>query len=177
MKFSLFIVLSFCTSQFCCQKSLVTLAAGQAVHQFFANQSEGFDILVYGEKSHKMSEIVTEVMKVNVIPTKLIHLGKANESFTISRSLFLLFNKLKTYKKFHKNAKLGNKFLKSFQFLVYINENHEKASAQKALIKDEYYLVETESSVKLTTFLTFQQPNCREWNEVEVNRFLNASKK
>lgn len=80
-----------------------------------------------------------------------------------------MFNSFKSYQDYHIFAKLGNKTPKTLQFLVHINERHEKFGTEVALIKDESCLVETESSVKLMTYLSFQQPNCRKRNEVEVN--------
>lgn len=153
----------------------------EILRDFYIEKSERFDIIVYESVEGTLNEIVNEVVKRNseeIFPIKLIVISESEEKIKLNQSAVLIFDKCEAYQNFHKIASLNNFFPKDFHFLVYIknfDEDRKKCLTTKvplALLRYETFIgSEDEDSFKLTTFVTFQQPNCRNWQEMEVNQF------
>lgn len=176
MKFTLLFVLACCFAQQVFSRNYVAIAASQLVKKVFVERSELFDIYIGGNKTQKLNEIATKIMKMNESPVKLFHVDSV-ENRLVNRSAVLLFDTFVSYQDFHQEVEVGDEFTTKFNFLVIVTEDLDIFSFTNMMTVQETFLVESDKTVALTTHITFQQPNCQKWVGVELNEFSKASRK
>jgi hypothetical protein len=172
-------------------------AIGQIVHNFYANKSERFDVIVFEENPPALSAIVNEVLKVIKRPIKYIrHKPEPQKpskpsnkptkpieppKIEIDQSAILFFNSIGSYEKFHKQIKLSNEYAKDLYFLVYIFgfTHGDMKFKTNELLMHEYFLVHVKNlnTLWLMTHLTFQEKYCRVLTPHRLNEFLKSSRR
>lgn len=130
---------------------------------------------------------MNEVMKRksgDIFPFKLVQVRGSDKEIKLNQSAVLIFDKCAAYRNFHQRALLKNFYPKDFRFLVYIkNFDEDRKKCFAAADPFNMFRHETsiesgdEDSLKLVTFVTFQQPDCRNWKKLEVNQFSKSSRK
>lgn len=173
-----------------CSRSLVPNAMSHIVRDFYVEKSVQFDFIIYGKYTKFMMDVVSDVGKLTFdekIPSKVIAVTEGAEDINIEQSAVLLFDTLKSYHDFHDRAVLINRYSKQFHFLVYIlyfdKIQQEKMLTNKLTDQSDIFRFEsiimqnTDESLRLITFVTFQQPTCHAWTETQVNHFSVITKK
>jgi hypothetical protein len=154
-----------------------------SIKQIVQNLTETIDIVIYAEKVGKLKEIANEVMKTTN-STHTITITK-NPSIGLNRSSILLFDTTDMFHTFTDNAQLKNQYPRDFFFLSYVNKNTMDLKSELTYLSpsplfQQGHLLAHENnrrSLRLTTFVKYQQPNCNEWKEMEVYRFSNSPRK
>jgi hypothetical protein len=180
----LFSALSFSNSE-----NIISAALSKIIKNFYANQSEAFDVIVYNsKKDKKLNDILDEILRLSgIFPYQMIEESHTSDEIPIDRSAVLLFDTVQSYQEFHQRAFFSNSFHKQFFFMVYIlnikEEENLKLFRHLTKIYTKMFLYETflvlgnEGKVNLITFETFQKhPNCNAWKEVKVNQFEQATR-
>lgn len=163
-------------------QSSVSHGIHKVIHDFFINQSESFDFVLYGRKSENLLQLVNDVIKLksdDVYSYQLIRPKEGNETLRIVRSAILMFDTLHSYYEFHARAILGNEFPRTFNFLVSIDNFDDKILENFLfphsieIFRSSSFLTQNSASkkIKLSTFVAFEQPICRTFNVVHINWF------
>lgn len=182
MKSHFLFFLIYVTRTFSTRNSAIPFAIHEIIRDFYVNQSESFDFIVYGRKSENLLQLVNDVMKVKsdyVFSCEMLQVTEGNGTIRIVRSAILLFDTLHSYHEFHARAALENDFPKSFNFLVFIEDFDEKTLENFPfpnsfnIFRSSTFLSRNfaSKSLKLTTFIAFQQPICRTFVVVHINWF------
>jgi hypothetical protein len=139
-----------------------------------------FDFIVYRcELDHLVDKIAKSVDKpVNVIKVR------NSKEFRVCQSA-IVFVDHEELEVFHSHIVLGNDFPQDFHFFIYMAtfKGELKQIKSKEFIDSTrlhrfcYYLLDHKDSIELVTYTTFQQPKCREVNQVTINRFSKVTKK
>jgi hypothetical protein len=169
-------------------QNLFPFAIHKIIRDAFVNQSESFDFIIYGPQSIPLMQLMNEIVKIksgDAFAYKLIQLNEGKENIYIYRSAILFFHSLQSYQDFHARAYLENEQSRPFKFLVFINSFDDAVLEYFPLIRPyslfrfETFITRTFESnlIKLTTFLTFQQPNCRAFVPVMINTFSESLRK
>lgn len=164
---------------------LVQLAISKIIRDFYLTQSEAFDFVIYGNAPRKSNELVDDIIKATpeILPYHVIKVTDDDLSCEIRQSAILIFETYNAFIDFHTRAVLNNEFPRKFHFLVYIWEHGKTqaissiSSTPPAIFHFESFLIHAtdENVLRLLSYEAFQQPHCREWEEVEINRFSKAS--
>lgn len=177
-----------------CKKdnTFITSALSQIINGFFINQSVKFDVIVYGEETQKLDDIVNKLMKVSETPVKLVKVNFRKRKVLIKQSAILLFDNVQSYRDFHSRAYLrSQEDFHGFQFFVFIDnfvENRltnlgfstEEALKPHRLFRSLNFLMQKTSDkemMDLITFVTFKTKKCRNWKKMAVNRFSKRTRK
>lgn len=185
-----FFVVCSCLVLTSCLQKPVSSAIIQIVQNFYENRSQEFDIIFCGNGSYNLNEIVDEVGKEISLPYKVIAWNVTSRYFGkdflvhLNRSVVFVFDTWVTYFKFYLSTMLNNVYSKDFYFLVYVDEflsNERAATDFSLLVKFFHYqsflLRSIDGLLSLSTWITFQQPHCRIWKLIELNRFSDKLKK
>lgn len=174
------------------ESSLITLAIVQSIQNFFIKKSESFNFISYDYETGSINDFANKVVKAyygsafdfDKFPCRSIQVNDSNTDIEIDQSAVLMFDNVRSYQDFHARAIFTNQYVKDFHFLVYIRDftgtNQESLVTKNpfGLFRYQSFLIaDRKNSMKLTTFVTFQQPNCRDWIHIEVNRFSTMTKK
>jgi hypothetical protein len=162
--------------------SFIASALIESASKIFIEQSESFDLIIYGKRTQKLRDIANEVTKITKIDLMVIEVRKAENLMNVNRSAILLFETKPYYLYFHYRVTIDCPNPKNLNFLVFIENSRDQPTpmplSQHELLKQwrffryEFFLYfDFDDSLRLITFTTFQQPSCREWNIVELNRF------
>lgn len=182
--FYLFLLLNFFVLQVLSFRGLIPLATSEYIREFFVKNSERFDFIIYDSNDESFNEIANEIVKLssgNDFPFELIRMTASGKVFEILRSAVLLFDTFESYLDFHLRTHLYNDYQRDFHFLVYVHNLEDKT----AITNERFYLLHYEmfldhrhsDDLRLTSFVTLQQPNCRAIHEIEVNRFSAKTRK
>lgn len=186
MKTCLFCFLLVLSTQSFSTQNLIPFAMREIIRDFYVNQSESFDFIIYGNQSEKIGQFVTDIIKVksgDVFAYKLIQVKEGKEEFLVYRSAILFFDSIKSYQDFHARALLGTEHF--FKLLVYIidfdDSNIENFAIIQAfhLFRFETFVTHTlrDDSLRLITFVAFQQPICHKFVPFQINKFLLSKRK
>lgn len=167
--------------------SLIPLAVGEIVRDFYANRSEGFHFIFHCHgKDGKFEKLVNEVVKVinRYCPLyNVIDIVDSDKDIEFTQSAVLMFDTVKAFDKlFSGRASLRRLiYHKTLHFLVYIQD---LTAAQLNSLKpglatshNENFLIVKNDTIQLNTFITFQQPICRAWHIANFNEFSTLTKK
>lgn len=164
----------------------VATSMSQIITNFYDNQKENIEIVILGKETEKLSEIVNDVVKTTKTISTIRKVGE--NRMILNQSAVLLFDSLKSYQDFHNKSVLGNVYPREFNILVYI-DNFDSQHMSRLITKDpletssmfrhQSFLVHKNDELELSliTFVTFQQPNCRDWKVIEINQFSKNSGK
>jgi hypothetical protein len=106
----------------------------------------------------------------------------------MNRSAILLFESKLDYFVFNTRAFIDRSTSRNLTFFVFIDtfrgnpselnfDSKQPALTTSRLFRNENFLYfDTKDSLRLITFTTFQQPLCRSWKIVELNRFKRGQK-
>jgi hypothetical protein len=163
------------------QESASSTAIVEIANNFFINQSIKFDFYIHQSRDKRIDKILSNVgAPVNI---KVIDFEK---TYAMDQSAILIFNETKWVMKFHR--RMGNHTEKTqpVHLFVYI-ENFKLSDLQKLAPKNhlrarafyENFLIDlgSENFIKLVTFTSFQQPDCRQLHPLTINRFSKVQKK
>lgn len=171
-------VLSFCFTfpdSSCSAKPSVHSALSSVIENFFESRSEFFEFIIYGldsEINDVLNRMNRETRKRGFV-CKVRRVLNGSDEINIKNSALMVFDNMNDYRSFHRRA-LKSRCAKTLHFLVYIRSFDKN---KLFFVKDTSFLAETflvehdDESLKLITFAQFQQPNCRAWREIEVNRY------
>jgi hypothetical protein len=183
---SCFLCLILFLSIFFSIQTFVPYAIREIIRDFYVNQSENFDFIIYGADTVKLGQLVTDIVKVksgDAFAYKLIQVHEGKEEVWVYRSAILLFDTFNSYQDFHARAHLASDF--NFKLLVYIiefeysSEELYPAPRNLRMFSIETFMTQNfrRNSLNLTTFLKFQQPNCRDFVTLHVNKFSTSEMK
>lgn len=160
----------------------VASAISQVIRDSEAFQKENLAFVTFASTSKLplLNDILNEVLKKSEVLAVVVQ--AKGSKIDLNQSSLLLFDTLTSYQTFSNETVLGNEHPKEFHFLVYIwNFNFEQAGSlstkgslePSTLFRHQSFLVHksNEQDLSLITFVTFQQPNCRDWKIVNVNQF------
>lgn len=163
----------------------VPLAISEIIRDFYLAQSETFDFVIYGSETRNSNAMVDEIIKATpeTLPYNVIKVSNNEISCKVNRSAILIFETFLDFIDFHERADLNNEFPKQFHFLVYICDQVKTleissiSSTPPAIFHFESFLEHAteENVLRLLSYEAFQQPHCREWEEVEINQFSMSS--
>jgi hypothetical protein len=168
------------------KQDVETSALRQIIQNFYSKHFEVFDFIVFGSEQWKLLDIVKNAAKDAEISYGIINLKDNEEKVKINRSAILLFDELLSYHNLHARAVLGNEFPRDFHFIVFIKDSfeiedvvttHDTQNPMRATIFSHASFISMGLKIRLTTFEVFQQPNCRQWNPIEVNQFSSVDNK
>lgn len=180
--FFFFLLLSSFFGLFLGIQSVISSATSEIIREYFVKKPERFDFFISESNNVVFKKIVDEVVTLsshNDFPFTLTRFNESGKVFEINRSSVLLFDTLTSYQDFHARAIHNGKYPKEVHFLVYIyGYEGENVYDSNAIFRSESFLDHRPpNALRLTTYVIFQQPNCREWNEKEVNRFSSQTKR
>jgi hypothetical protein len=183
---SCFLFLLFFLVQSFCTQNVVPFAIREIICNFFVNQSESFDFIIHGNQSHKVGQLINDILKVksgDAFAYKLIQVKQGKEEVQVHQSAVLLFDTLQSYQDFHARAVLGKELI--YKFLVHIIDFDDSilekfpVPLSYDLFRFETFITQTfgSESVKLSTFVAFQLPICRKFVPVKINQFSTSEMK
>jgi hypothetical protein len=153
-------------------------AINELIQKFFVHRSIDFSLIVH------RSEIIDQLLNSFETPIKVVNVENNDNSFHIDRSAVLIFNNKQEFVNFHRKMQVAFDYPRELHFFVYIESNDDQEYSPhsddfKKLLefKNFNFLFEGDDFIDLVTFMTFQQPNCRELHPFTVNRFSKASRK
>lgn len=179
------ILLYGCISLSFSKNSSVSLAISQIISDFYVTRSVRFDFIIYEPKAKNLSKVLSELTVVKAgdeYTFKLMQVRAEKSVIEINNSAVMLFDTLRSYQDFHRRVSLTNMFSKQLHFLIYISDLKKTQINLLLSVTNEIFHFETillhdkEDSICLVTFITFQQPNCRAWQAIEINRFSKTTK-
>jgi hypothetical protein len=167
--------------------SPVAVAISQIANNVFAKGSYGFDIVVHGTNTSKLEAIANDVGKSIQVP----HLRRKKVDGLLQvnfpkRPAILMFNKWEEYQRNFVQTFLTTRYQSNPFFLIYIEDDQDSKYYFEDLKKSmslmprfflDYFLEVTETSIILSTFERFQQPDCDNLYRVKVNEFSLATRK
>lgn len=186
---NIFIALLFCgfsISANCASSSkLVSSAISKIIRDFYLSQAEEFDFITFGSDTRISSKLIDDTIKAtpDILPYNVIKVSEDEISCKIKQSAILIFDTFNGFIDFHARVILDNDFPRKFHFLVYICD-HGKTQAISSILSTppdifhfESFLTHAtdEHVLRLLSYESFQQPHCRQWEEVEINQFSEAS--
>lgn len=188
--FGSFLVLSLINKISSDDEILVASAVKSVVRDFYTEQNDRFDLIICGEKSSEINNILDRFLRVrtgNIYPFNVIHVRVPRNIIRIDRSAILMFDNLESYRDFHQGVFLSNGFSKQMHILVYVKGVRESEASSLVLVKNftekpmmfqyESFLVhDDDGSLKILSFTMFHQPRCRDWIATEVNRFSSKTR-
>jgi hypothetical protein len=161
---------------------LITSALSDIVREFASNHSEGFDFIIYGQKTQNLSDIANELAKAVKAQISMLKFKDSPSKITLNRSAIILFDTFTSCRNFHANVSLGNNHPKDFNFLSYV-ENADKDSSTSVIYNKTVPVVGflqfenflslnvTLKALQLFTLLLYQQPICKQFKLIEINQF------
>jgi hypothetical protein len=179
-----------CTCQKNSKSTTISSAISQVAEKVFETSKHGFDFIIIKElqkhtKNLLIEEIVSKAGRMISIPHKQRNLSTMNIR-GIDRSAIFFFNTWASYFYFQHLIKLKNSLPSEFYFLIVVDEpvenlmqeiNKNLPPATYCQFNFENFLVWDEKSLVLKTFERFNQPNCKIYHEIVINRFSNATLK
>jgi hypothetical protein len=157
----------------------------EIAENIFYERSITFDIITY---RNSLGKLMNKVAKSLQKGTAIVNIDDSSGPLAINQSAILFFDTVKLFREFYNEAFLANEYPKDLYFLVYIGSLiREKSYFPKPiyalnphkLFRFIYVLLDYkgEDYIELETLVTFQQPDCREFQNQTVNRFSRVSKK
>jgi hypothetical protein len=178
--FVILLAVSFVASQ----DTGAATAIATLIEDFFVNQSINFDFTNYRCPLVKLAGKISKLVKV---PTKILNLDNIEKVLTINQSAILLFNESARFFEFYTKTAIVNEYPTKLHLFVYIQnfksndftQFHFKSWNPKELCNNIYFLVDLQrgNAIDLFTVTTFQQPECRLYQLVEINHFSKTLKK
>jgi hypothetical protein len=162
-------------------ESMAVAAITEIARRTLSQRSIDFDFVIYRcELDYLVDEIVKSVDK----PVNINEVRTSKRMIRVNQSAIVLVDH-KELKQLHNRTLLTNKSPQNFHFYIYLsnfNGELEQISLKelvdpRRLHRFSYYLLDRKDSIELVTYTTFQQPNCREINQVTINRFSKESSK
>jgi hypothetical protein len=101
-------------------QNLVPFAIREIIRDFYVNQSESFDFITYGNQSHKVGELINDILKVksgDAFAYKLVQVHEGKEEVQVHRSAILSFTTFKSYQEFHARAVVVKELFSNFSFI------------------------------------------------------------
>jgi hypothetical protein len=164
-----------------------TSAILQLVEQFFMNRSISFVFIV---NRNTQINVVNQILsrKPLEIASQIWKLQRVRR-FSVHQSAILMFDDIESYYELFAVTSIANDYPKEFFFFVYIDEfNHEDIDRlipsktdplhPLMLFKNTNFLLnfKNKNYMDLITFQTFNQPDCRRFTPVTINRFSKVTK-
>jgi hypothetical protein len=181
-----FILLVF-VSFVCSEIPLVNTTESSAATAIAAivENYENFDFIVYGSP---LEGLVNEISILTGKPMKIRKIDRHSNVLKIRQSAFLFFSDIFLFYEFYDMSILANEYPRNFHFFVYIKNFNRRdldylvpatPLNPHLLYRFINFVLEyqNDDSIDLVTFTTFQQPNCRTFNRVNINRFSKATRK
>ena len=184
MKFFILFILFILSFETNILKAKDVLESGvfEIIEKYYQNKNEGFDIVIVGSETQKLLEIVNNFAAKIIVPFEIKTLKKSENQQKIIKSAIILIDTLASYHNLYHYTVLGNSYPRNFYFIIFIDEfyqiedvitiNDTKNPFRTTIFSQASFLKQDNiNSLTLTTFLTFQQPNCRQWKAVQINQF------
>jgi hypothetical protein len=164
--------------------NLISSAISQIIEKVYVDDLENFDFIVRGSKTQKLFDIVDQTRKISENPVKVIKVIKSLLKIKIDQSAVLLFDSFQSVLNIKQSLHDSRKKV----ITIYIEgltrktleiraKSHLKLILANPQMRNSYFLINDGDFLTLITLVTFQQPNCREWEAIEVNRFSKAERK
>jgi hypothetical protein len=182
MKFFTFILLlNFAAFAICSETSFIASAISQLIANVFADTKEGFDLIVVknSTKHEKFNRIIDQVGK----KTDAFHIPRkisVNKPNLVNRSTILFHDSWASYKYYI----IGNVFKTKMYVLTVVDEpmkdlNHStfRHRGSTKFLLENFLIFSDPEVISLKTFQTFQQPDCKTFQEIEVNQFSRSTQK
>ena len=154
-------------------ESSISSALSQAIQQGSFKMSRNLDFIVIGTKTQSFFDILENIMQKVNIPHNILNFSESGKKRIINESAVLFFDSIQSYRKV--KFQLSTVHFKKLIFIVYIQNGFEKIfdfDFRLAVpFRLQYFLVREREHLKLITFEQFQQPSCRKWKRLEINRF------
>lgn len=163
----------------------ISNAIAQVIRKFYTANSMRFDFIISAPKNaNKFGDIINAMAKItsDVSPYKLIQIDDSEKSINVTQSAILFFDDIESYNKFHQRVLLANDYPRLFYFLVcFANEgaidDPKNLHHNEEMIFQETFLRLDGNSFGLWTFKMFQQPNCRDVQQKQINKYSQGSRK
>lgn len=178
---SIFILVLFISFAFCLDSDVgsISSAISQIIPKVFSNHLKDFSFIVCCAKPSKLSMIVDNIRKTAKNPSRVLKIDESSSELSINNSAIFLFENFDSYKS--SNIISSRNILRKYFFIIFILnfslknlEDYSKMLSghkEHPLKHHQYFLINEEKFVTLSTLMTFQQPNCKDWSVLEINRF------
>ncbi|KAG5667880.1 hypothetical protein PVAND_015846 [Polypedilum vanderplanki] len=209
--FNLLLLLACCEENFLNQKTkykifeqilkdstqLISKAISDVIHEFYITQNLTFDIIIYGEKSNHLSDVVDGIKSQN-ISTTIRHISKIDDwNHEMNKSAVIFVKSEADFAELHEKSKtkifelphLNSPTPENFKFFVYVEEikNVMDINGLIDLNYDlrlptdmrffEFFITADDNFVNLSANLLYSEENCGNFNQKLLNAFdLNSQK-
>lgn len=161
----------------------VASSMSQLIQKVYIGELKMFDFIIIDSDKQELFDLVDDISKKVDIPHRIIKLEKKH--MVLNQSAVLFFDGIDSYQ--NSNLRLNGSLQKKYCFTVYILGHFEGdfnihlkktklSRRQNHIFQFQNFIVCENELIKLITFEIFTQPNCRDWNEVEINRFSKHTK-
>ncbi|KAG5668029.1 hypothetical protein PVAND_015986 [Polypedilum vanderplanki] len=176
---------------------LVSKTISDVIHEFYITQNLTFDIIIYGEKSHHINDIIKGIKNQN-IPTTIKNISKIDDwNHEMNKSAVIFVKSETDFAKLHEKSKtkifqisrLNSPTSEHFKFLVYVEEiknfmdindlidlNHD-LRIPTDLKFFEFFVTADENFVNLTANLLYSEEHCGKFEQKLLNTLDNNSQK
>lgn len=155
--------------------NLVSLAIKEIVDSHYVKNSIGFDLIIYGRETRKLTEIASQLLLLSKesFAVKVITFDEKvkKEQFQLTQPAILLFDTSSSFLDFNRNLQLVNKLPKRFSFLVYYSTSDGVKQGFDKLFYKVFLTHDNDSSIRMRQFNFFSADACRKWSSKEINRF------
>jgi hypothetical protein len=183
--FLLLCVLKFVSLENARNNQIIAPAISQIVYKFYANRSENFDFIIFGNETKTLSDIAEKVMKSTEVPYRVIEIEPNENEMKVNQSAIFFFKSVISYKNFQTRLVLNNQYPKKLNFLVYIEEetnNFTALAPQKPLeapiFLQSCFVIKKSNSkmVQLLSFAIFYEKKCNGGYISPINFFFASTK-
>lgn len=175
------VLLLFVPAVINCDTTSLVSAISQIANHVFVNNSNGFDISVFGDDTLELESVANKLGKFIKIP----HLHFQNKISSTIRSGIFLYKSWEDYRKHVNNVLLEGYRLDDLYYLTVIEEKMNKTFLDKkidtlsslARYCKDYHIYIGAPSIILSTFDKYRTSNCPKVYQLQVNEFLISSRK
>lgn len=160
--------------------TFISRALSDAINELFVEKLLQFDIIIYGEKTNKITNIIDEIEKLNEgkFTSKIQIYEPFKWDHKLNISAVILAETFSHIKYMSTKVKLTQEFYNPIRFITYYeNGNAEDFNqrflygAQSTILQFGYYLIETENLLTLYSIEWFTKKFCMRRQFVGGNSF------
>jgi hypothetical protein len=183
--FTLLCFLKFVSMKIAGNSEQVASAVSQIVEDYYANRSENFDIVVFGNETENLKFIVEKVIKTTKTPRLVMKIEQTALKIELKQSAILFFRTVSSFMDFENRTTLINEYPRPLNFVVcfesstdiillfrhdIINYSRFK-SLSRLLMRSSFILQSPQGSIELMTFYLFQPTLCHQPSLRSINSF------
>jgi hypothetical protein len=204
--FGLLVTLTSCKCSSDRESSIVATAISQLVNHVFCDPNDEFDFVLVKvpEIDRKTYEIFDKTLKLTEVSyaqltQRMFYVDDGaevaagveifNDTKYLNRSAVVFYESWHAYREFSRESRLRTLYPKQLYFLVVVNEPTDNLALEVGPVDPyskrsytrifhEYFLITSKNNdMTLKTVEKFRQPNCKKYQDIEINQFSSATMK